>query len=99
MGSARIDVDFEQAMAANTMASQAASGPSVSLPTAPAAVAPGMFAFVAGTVAAKSSAAAAAEAALAKRMGLSAERSEEAVSAYRVTDEENRQSLTAIQGG
>lgn len=99
MGSTRIDVDFGQAMAANAMASQAVGGPSMPVATGPAAAAPGLFAFVAATVALKSSAAFAAEAALAKRMGLAGERSQEAVSAYRVTDEENRQSLTAIQGG
>lgn len=99
MGSTRIDVDFGQAMAANTVASQAVEVPSMPISAAPAAVAPGMFAFVAGTVAAKSSAAFAAEAALTKRMGLANERSQEAVTAYRITDEENRQGLTAIQGG
>lgn len=100
MGSTRIDVDFGQAMAANALASQAASAPPVAATTAaPAAAAPGMFAFVAGTVAAKSAAAFAAEAALVKRMEIADERSHEAVAAYRITDEENRQSLTAIQGG
>lgn len=100
MGSARIDVDFGQAMAANALAGQVTSSPSVASTTAaPAAIAPGMFAFVAGTVAAKSAAAFAAEAALIKRMELANERSHEAVAAYQITDEENRRSLTAIQGG
>lgn len=95
--SARIDVDPGQAQIANSIAGQAATAAPVSTPTTPA-VAPGMFASVAPSMAATSGGFTKAEVAIKAHVGNVDQHSGQAVTAYEITNEENRKSLTAIQG-
>lgn len=90
-----INVSPEQARVANQTARSAAVAADVAPPT-PAAVAPGMFAFVAAAVAAKQACAGAAGKSLEARMAETDNRTDSAVNGYMEMNNSNRQSLTLI---
>ncbi len=90
-----INVSPEQARVANQTAQSAAVAADIAPPT-PAAVAPGMFAFVAAAVAAKQASGAAAGKSLEARMVETVNRTDSAVAGYTEMNNSNRQSLTLI---
>jgi len=90
-----INVSPEQARVANQTARSADVAADIAPPT-PAAVAPGMFAFVAAAVAAKQACAGAAGKSLEARMVETDNRTDNAVVGYTDMNSSNRQSLTLI---